>query len=185
MKIAIDAGHGGADSGAIGNGLIEKVLTLKIANYLKDCLNNNGFTTVMTRTTDIDVPLNSKRTPVCDVSVSVHINAGGGQGLEVWTSLYNKPKESQQIGKLIHDAILSKVKMKDRGIKTRKSDNGNYDYYYMIRKPKGIPVLVELGFIDNAVDSDNLKNENFLKLLAMGITRGIKDYRSQLNGCIK
>ena len=48
-KIVIDAGHGGTDSGAVGNGIIEKDLTLKISKYMADRLKQLGANVTLTR----------------------------------------------------------------------------------------------------------------------------------------
>lgn len=175
-RICIDPGHGGSDPGAVANGLKEKDLTLKISLKTAKILKDAGLQVILTRDRDITLPLGTARTPLCDISVSIHINAGGGQGLETWVSLYNKPTESRKLGQLIHANILKQVPFKDRGLKTRKSDKGNWDYLYMLREPKGVPVLVECGFIDNTVDAKILKDESNLEKIAKGIANGILEY---------
>ena len=84
--VVIDAGHGGSDGGASGNGIIEKNLTLLISKYMYDRLRELGIPVKMTRTTDetLDSTTRSKR--ILDafgngknvIVVSNHINAGGG-----------------------------------------------------------------------------------------------------------
>lgn len=175
-KICIDPGHGGKDPGAVANGLKEKDLTLKISLEVTKILKAAGLQVILTRDKDVDLPLDSRRTPACDISVSIHVNAGGGQGFETWVSLYNKAKESQKLGQLIHANVLNKIPFKDRGLKMRKSDKGNCDYLYMLRQPKGVPVLVECGFIDNAFDAAILKEESNLSKIAEGIANGIFEY---------
>ncbi|MCD6219102.1 N-acetylmuramoyl-L-alanine amidase [Candidatus Calescamantes bacterium] len=79
-KIVIDPGHGGKDPGAIGwGGLKEKDITLKIALYLRDYLENEEFDVFLTRKRDIFVPL-SKRVSFsnshqADLFISIHCNA--------------------------------------------------------------------------------------------------------------
>ncbi len=51
-KVVIDAGHGGVDSGAVGSGIVEKDLTLKISKYIYDRLKDLGVDTKITRETD-------------------------------------------------------------------------------------------------------------------------------------
>lgn len=88
-KIVIDAGHGGEDSGATGNGIIEKNLTLNISKYIYDRLRNLGIPVTMTRTTDetlspterVNRILNSYGNNSDVIVVSNHINAGGGEVL--------------------------------------------------------------------------------------------------------
>jgi len=174
-KICIDPGHGGKDPGAVANGLKEKDLTLKISLEVARLLKAAGFQVILTRDKDIDLPLD-RRTPDCNISVSIHINAGGGQGLETWAALFNKAKESQKLAECIQKSILASVPFKDRCIKMKKSDKGNWDYLYMIRKPLGIPVLVEAGFIDNPVDAQILKQEENINKIAKAIADGILKY---------
>ncbi len=83
--IIIDAGHGGNDPGASGNGIIEKELTLEIANYIHNRLDELGIRNTMVRTTDETVEPTERVNRVLDpygsgsdvIVVSNHINAGG------------------------------------------------------------------------------------------------------------
>lgn len=84
-KIVIDAGHGGTDGGAVGGGIIEKELTLKISNYIYNRLNELGIPVKMTRMMDETVNPNERVRRVLDaygnnsdvIVISNHINAGG------------------------------------------------------------------------------------------------------------
>ena len=83
--VVIDAGHGGSDGGAVGNGIVEKDLNLLISKYMYDRLRELGIPVKMTRTTDetLDSTTRSKR--ILDafgngkdvIVISNHINAGG------------------------------------------------------------------------------------------------------------
>ena len=85
-KIVVDAGHGGVDSGAVGNGIIEKDLTLKISKYIFDRLKELGADVYITRDTDETITpterVNRVKSAFGDnkdvIVVSNHINAGGG-----------------------------------------------------------------------------------------------------------
>ena len=87
-KVVIDAGHGGTDPGASGNGIIEKNLTLEISNYMYERLKNLGIPVKITRTTDETLSPTERVERVLDaygndpnvIVVSNHINAGGGDG---------------------------------------------------------------------------------------------------------
>ena len=84
-KVVIDAGHGGTDPGASGNGIIEKDLTLEISNYMYERLKNLGIPVKITRTTDETLSPTERVERVLDaygndpnvIVVSNHINAGG------------------------------------------------------------------------------------------------------------
>jgi len=85
-KIVIDAGHGGNDPGASGNGITEKEYTLKISQYIYDRLRQLGLDVKMTRTEDetlspserVNRVLNAFGNTSDVIVVSNHINAGGG-----------------------------------------------------------------------------------------------------------
>lgn len=87
-KVVIDSGHGGADPGSSGNGIIEKEYTLKISQYIHDRLDQLGVENTMVRTTDETVEPTERVERIVapygsgsDVLVvSNHINAGGGDG---------------------------------------------------------------------------------------------------------
>lgn len=95
-KIVIDAGHGGDDPGASGNGIIEKDLTLKISQYMYDRFRDLGIPVKMTRTTDETISPTERVKRVLDaygnsndvIVISNHINAGGGDSHCV-TNMYN------------------------------------------------------------------------------------------------
>lgn len=176
MKIVIDPGHGGKDPGAVGNGLKEKDLTLIISQKVASILGSYGFNIILTRNDDRFVDLAAPRVLACDLSVSIHVNAGGGTGLETWVALYNQPAESKRLGQAIQDGVLGQIPFTDRGLKTRKNSAGNADYLYMLRAARGVPVLVEVGFIDNAKDAAMLKDNNNLDKIAKGIADGILQY---------
>lgn len=87
-KIVIDAGHGGDDPGAVGNGIIEKDLNLEISKYMFDRFKELGVPVKMTRTTDETISPTERVNRVLDaygnnsdvIVISNHINAGGGDG---------------------------------------------------------------------------------------------------------
>lgn len=86
-KVVIDAGHGGSDSGATGNGIIEKDLTLDITRYMYDRFKELGVPVKLTRNGDTDLPASDRPQRVLDqfgngndvIVISNHINAGGGE----------------------------------------------------------------------------------------------------------
>ena len=86
-KIVIDAGHGGDDSGATGNGIIEKDLTLLIAKYIKKRFDELGITSAMTRTDDVTLDPTDRVNKALSfygngsdvILLSNHINAGGAE----------------------------------------------------------------------------------------------------------
>lgn len=86
-KIVIDAGHGGNDQGASGNGIIEKDLTLDISEYMYKLFQEANIPVTMTRTTDETLSPANRVKRILDaygnnpnvIVISNHINAGGGE----------------------------------------------------------------------------------------------------------
>lgn len=171
MKIYIDPGHGGSEPGAVGNGLIEKKLTLDISLRQRDLFEKLGHIVKMSRTVDKVVSLEARVKEAnnwgADLFISNHINAGGGTGIEVWHSILGgKGKEyAARVEK-----ELSKI-FKSRGLKTRGGRNG--DYLFVIRETNMPAILNEFGFIDNAGDTAKLKIEDIRQRLAEAVVSGI------------
>ncbi|WP_232732099.1 N-acetylmuramoyl-L-alanine amidase [Bacillus sp. mrc49] len=138
-KIFIDRGHGGRDPGAVGNGLREKDITLKIGKRIRDILAEYEKVTVkMSRTSDTFLSL-SDRTKAAnkwgaDIFLSIHINAGGGTGYEdyIHTSASAKAKTYQN---MIHTEIIKLINLRDRG---KKKSN-----FHVVREAKMPGVLTE------------------------------------------
>lgn len=170
VRIFIDPGHGGIDSGATGNGLVEKNLTLQIAKEIERILREeyDGVETKMSRTGDETVRLaertNAANRWQADFYISIHINAGGGTGFEsfVYPSV---PIRTKQYQEHIHNTILSLVDIKNRGMKTAN--------FHVLRETKMDALLTENGFIDHKEDAQKLKSENFINNIARGHATGI------------
>lgn len=175
-KVWIDEGHGGSDPGAVGNGLRESELVVKIARYTRDHLLNN-YEDVEVRTTrefkDITVLLERRDDLAdawgADVFVSDHINAGGGTGFEsfVFTKAGASTKAFQNV---VHDEIM-KV-MNKRGIRDRGKKQANFS---VLRETEMIALLNEFLFIDSA-DHKHLKDEEFLKECGIAQAVGIAKF---------
>jgi N-acetylmuramoyl-L-alanine amidase len=176
VRIALDAGHGGTDSGAVGNGLQEKNLTLNIVKKIGDMLKDyENVEIIYTRTDDRFIEL-SERAAIAnragaDFFLSVHINAGGGTGLESY--VYNGGVSSQTVAlqNMLHGEIL--VAMRQFGnITDRGKKRANYA---VLRETKMPAVLTENLFIDSN-DAKYLKNEAFLKAVGEAHARGVAKF---------
>lgn len=90
-KVVVDAGHGGVDPGASGNGVIEKEYNLRIANYIYDRLKELGVPVSITRTSDVTINPNDRVKSILNaygnnsdvIVLSNHLNAGGANGRNV------------------------------------------------------------------------------------------------------
>ena len=88
--LVVDAGHGGKDDGAVGNGLYEKNVALKIAKEIKDLSSQYGITVVLTRDNDVFMSPQEKsdfaNAQNADAFISVHINSApkDEQAKQIW-----------------------------------------------------------------------------------------------------
>ena len=177
--IIIDAGHGGIDSGAVGNNLLEKNLNLRASLYIYERLKELKVPVKLTRENDEYLPKDERIRRIKNlynnspntILISNHMNAGNGEGAEVVYSLKNNSD--------LADLILSNIG--ETGQKTRKTyqrrlpENPNKDYYYILRETGNTePVLIEYGFIDNKNDSKRL-NDN-LEEYAEAVVKAITTY---------
>lgn len=178
MKLCIDPGHGGYDSGAVGNGLQEKDLTLDICLKLKSILEYNGINIILTRAGDYapDYQNNlngdlSARVQVAeaaqvDLFLSVHINAGGGTGVEVLIS--GTGGRAETAANKVLPYLVQAGGWANRGVKTQN--------LFVLRETSMPAILTENGFIDQVKDAVNLKDPNFRQSLAVAHAKGICDY---------
>ena len=199
MVIALDAGHGGSDSGAVneGKGLYEKTLTLKIAQYCKAELDTySNVSTYMTRSGDEYVGLSERVKRAvnagANVFVSFHINSAESvaTGFEVWVQndsswRYYLHEQSSQLG----SNILSKLTalgLANRGNKESDSKSGNKyadgspaDYLTVLEQSRqnNIPaVLIEHGFINGKpADQNLLSSESGLKSMGVADAKAIAE----------
>ena len=177
--IIIDAGHGGIDSGALGNNLQEKDLTLEISTYIWNRLKELGIPAKMTRTGDEYLPKEERIRRVLalynnnpnTILISNHINAGGGEGAEVVYALKSNPT----LANLVLENLGQKGQIKRKIYQRRLPENPNKDYYYILRETGNTePILIEYGFIDNQNDAKKLK-ENLTEY-AEGVVKAITEY---------
>ncbi|GIN39082.1 hypothetical protein J19TS1_20310 [Heyndrickxia oleronia] len=170
FKLYIDPGHGGSDSGASANGLLEKNITLLIASKIRDIFRNEyqNVSIKMSRTKDQTVSLTSRTNEAnkwgADFYLSIHINSGGGTGFESY--VYPKVGRPTTIyHKLLHEEVMNINKLKDRG--RRQAD------FHVLRESNMPAVLTENGFIDNEVDARKMKDETWLDDVARGHVYGL------------
>lgn len=170
-KIWIDAGHGGKDPGASGNGLVEKNWVLATAKQLQTELVKAGFEVGMTRTNDTFLELRERAKKAnsfkADLFISLHFNAGRGRGYEdfIYTSVPTKTTEMQ---KVLHKNILAKIAkygMVDRGMKRAN--------FAVLRETSMDAILLEAGFCDSK-DATVLKSNAYQRDFCLGILAGVK-----------
>ena len=179
-KVAVDPGHGGADAGAVKY-LREEDVNLTTGLACRDFLELHSVDVWMSRTKDVDTSLNKTCTDInkwgADLAISVHNNAGGGDGFEAYYSVVGG------VGKTLAKNIEKEVKelgQNSRGLKTKKNAEGK-DYYGFIRMTNCPAVICEGVFVDNKTDvkiADTLAEQRlFGYAYAKGVlkTLGIKE----------
>ena len=185
VKIFIDPGHGGADSGAGGNGLAEKNVTLSIATRIRDILlkEYQNVTVKMSRTGDQTVSL-QQRTDMAnawgaDFYLSIHINAGGGTGYEdyIHDALSDRSRTAD-IQHIIHSEVTKLNNLIDRGAKK--------ENFHVLRESTMDAMLSENGFIDTASDAAKMKDKGWIENVARGHVNGLaKAFNLQRKAIVK
>ena len=174
ITVVIDAGHGGHDRGGIpGQRIAEKDMTLDVALRLRNVLSANGYHVVMTRSTDVFVPLggrvaiaNSYRNAVF---VCIHFNATGRSGASgIETYFYSR--ESLPLASAIHYYVTGGAPSANRGVRRRG--------YYVLRKTAIPAVLVECGFLTNPTEAAYAQSAGYRQKLADEIAAGIRGRNS-------
>lgn len=176
-RVWIDAGHGGKDPGAVGNGLQEKDIVLTVSLGAKKRLESEyeGVQALLTRSTDVFYELKDRTTAAnkagADLLVSIHCNAGGGAGGFESFRYTDASAASRSLQNVIHTEIMAALKpfgVIDRGQKTAN--------LHMCRESKMPAVLTENLFIDVATDAAKLKRQEVIGALIAGHVAGIAKY---------
>jgi N-acetylmuramoyl-L-alanine amidase len=160
LKIFLDPGHGGSDSGEAANGILEKNVNLSVALKLKPLLLAQGIEVKLSREDDSFPDLNSRPAMAnswgADFFMSIHHNGGGGIGYEIYRSI--RPDASLTLAQ----AIAARYEAIDRkphngGVQARQGSDG-HDYYAVVRQANMSAILSEYCYLDssdvNAINSD-------------------------------
>lgn len=190
--IAIDAGHGGPDGGAVSReGLIEKDINLSVSLYLRDYLQQAGAIVVMTREGDYDLAKDdtkgySKRKTEdlkqrvrsieekgVDLFISVHMNSvPSNRWSGAQTFYYPNHEDNKAMAKFVQDELRTTLENTDRVAKT-------VNTIYLLKALKMPAILVEVGFLSHPEESALLGDDVYQRKVATGIYRGILRYTSE------
>ncbi|MBS4218966.1 N-acetylmuramoyl-L-alanine amidase [Bacillus sp. FJAT-49711] len=172
--IVLDPGHGGTDPGASGIGIIEKTLNLDIALRTKKLLETAGFKVIMTRTTDVFIPLEERariaNNSNADIFISIHANTFNSLAKGVETFWYGKYEKENSIRLA---TVLQNNVVKSMNSFNRRVAEGNF---HVIRETRLPSALVEVGFIDNPQDAAKLRKSTYRQEASIGIFNGVIDY---------
>lgn len=171
-KVYLDPGHGGSQPGAVKY-VVEKDVNLVMALACRDYLAANGVEVKMSRTgdttTDISASCREANNWGADLAVSIHNNAGGGDGFEVFHSINGGTGKTlaQNI-----EAEVKKIGQNSRGVKTKKGSGGS-DYYGFIRQTNMPAVICEGAFVDNKADAAQIDTKTEQQAFGYAYARGI------------
>lgn len=183
--VVIDAGHGGSDPGAGSTftdedgseKFVEKEINLAVATKVANILKANGISVKMTRTGDTYPSLSDRSDLANEIGasmfVSIHSNAIDNNpeinGIEVYYASTNNDTRygvsSSQLAKDIYKNLIDDTKATPRNVKT--------EQHYVTRTSEMPAVLIEIGFITNKTEAENLANSGYQDKLANAIANGI------------
>lgn len=193
VDFVIDPGHGGSESGAVGPaGNKESDLNLRIAEITEWYLNEAGYSVLLTRTTDIRIPLRSRAEIANalqpEAFVSIHHNGGATRrqstpGTEIFVDGGNP--EASRLGGILFEELVDAfddfeadwVGTWRNGVGTRFNSSGE-DLYGIHRFTPGVPsVITEPGYLSNpseeALFVDNDVQWAHGKAIADGLIRWV------------
>lgn len=171
ITVCIDPGHGGTDVGAVGCGLQEAEMNLDVGARLRDMLLVSGIDVIMTRDTDVFIPLASRTAFAnangVDYFMSVHHNSSNPVATGLETFCYSGANsDAFDLRDKIQEEMVLAWPLKDRGGKTAS--------FYVVKYTNMPSTLSELGFINNCgidatyiSDSDERRNAALAHLFAL------------------
>jgi len=169
--IVIDAGHGGFDRGGIPRQRVpESMMNLDVAQRLKAVLQAYGYRVVMTRDSDVFIPLGT-RVAIANsyrdaIFVCVHFNAtprSSASGIET----YFYSSDSLSLASAIHYYVAGGAPSANRGVRRRG--------FYVLRNTRIPAVLVECGFLTNPNEAQYAQSVAYRQKLAEEIARGVRE----------
>ena len=192
--IFLDPGHGGRDSGAYYYNVAEKDLNMQVYRKLRKKLEELGYKVLTSRDSDIDVDFVTERSRMVnktnsDIFISIHFNATGSpysraSGIQTysysddpdypskinpyWHNHPDRMSESKRLAAAIHSSLLAETGAKDAGLLERS--------FAVLREAAKPAVLLELGYMDNFAENQQIRDSHYQDKLVAGIVKGIQKY---------
>lgn len=192
--IFLDPGHGGQDSGAFYYNVAEKDLNMQIYRKLRTKLEELGYKVLTSRDSDIDVDFVTERSRMVnktnsDIFISIHFNATGNtyskaSGIQTysyrdepdypskinqyWHNHPDRMSESKRLAAAIHSSLLAETGAKDAGLLESS--------FAVLRETAKPAVLLELGYMDNFTENQQIRDSQYQDKLVAGIVKGIQKY---------
>lgn len=180
--VCIDPGHGGTSTGAANGKRLEKNDNLRLSLFVRDILEERGYTVVMTRDDDSDISLEDRcktaNKAKASLFVSIHRNSSTSPdavGMEMWVHSSN-PTDDNTLAQNILDCLDNSGISANRGIHSGYRDGEDMNYY-INRNTKMPSVLAEVGFISSKADNKSFDEniEKYAKAIADGIELTLKE----------
>ncbi|HIS35209.1 TPA: N-acetylmuramoyl-L-alanine amidase [Candidatus Scatousia excrementigallinarum] len=176
MKIAIDAGHGGNETGAVGCLRdYEKDLNLAFAKQLEQELKHRGADVFMTRNSDINLGLKERVEMANDENalllISLHGNAladGEDPNKRSGTSIYYYYPQAKNLAYNIITTMTSQLGINNDKVHQRS--------FALVRNTNALSILIEIGYVINPQDNAKMRDKNFQKATAKAIADGIEQF---------
>ena len=192
--VFLDPGHGGKDPGAVYYNTNEKDLTMQIYKKLRKELEGLGYTVLSSRDSDVYVDFVTERSKMVnntnsDIFISIHFNASGSpasnrSGIQTysyeedsghrakinpyWHNHPDRISESNRLAADIHSSLLAETGAKDAGLLQSS--------FAVLRETDKPAVLLELGYIDNFNENQQIRSDAYQNRLVAGIVKGIQKY---------
>lgn len=192
--VFLDPGHGGKDPGASYYNITEKELNMQVYQKLRKELKGLGYTVLSSRDSDVFVDFVTERSRMVnktdsDIFISIHFNASGSpasnrSGIQTysyeeaagypskinpyWHNHPDRISESNRLAADIHSSLLAETGAKDAGLLQSS--------FAVLRETDKPAVLLELGYIDNFNENQQIRSDAYQNRLVAGIVKGIQKY---------
>ncbi|MED3649598.1 N-acetylmuramoyl-L-alanine amidase CwlD [Heyndrickxia sporothermodurans] len=186
--IILDPGHGGPDGGAGDSDALEKEIALKVSLFIRDYLQEQGALVLMTREDDSDLAdpntkgigrrkvedlknrLNMINESDADLYLSIHLNAIPSPRWSGAQTFYSPHLiENKRLAKFIQSELIRNLENTDREAKILKN-------IYVVKNANKPGAIVEIGFLSNPTERQNLMSEKYQKKVSASIYNGIMRY---------
>lgn len=170
--IVIDPGHGGRDSGTVGvGGTLEKNLTIRTAELLRDKLQAAGAKVILTRSGNTYVPLPSRvgtsHIHNADAFISLHYDSTKDQITSGITTYYYHDYQ-RSLATTLANSLGSTMQVPNRG--------SRYGNFHVTRENKRVATLIELGYLSNPVEELTLTSNEYQEKITSAIYNGLARY---------
>ncbi len=175
IKIALDAGHGGKECGAVSGGFYEKDINLQITNELNKTLKERGAKTILTRKKDVDTELYTRvdkaRNKNADIFISIHQNSlpnPKNWAKKHGSGVYYYNENAKNLAYSVQKNLVKNTGFRDDGVFKAS--------FAVVRSSDPVSILVECGYIIHPYERKKLTDAKFQKVVAKAIADGVEEY---------